>query len=958
MTAYSPQRNETNVKVANLARDSWEQVDLSGRVADFSQYECFIVFHAGSGREVDLVSLLGFDPTPRDIPSLFVGLNAFREFYGQNFPGILVNGGQDTITNSIVVPETENRTLPTATGDVLLELSINGLLCASVGSFLGLPDLFDTNTGRSGIGRFGLMDGQSIFSFAGLFPPEPSAWEKYWLGWIDPIVVEPGQQSITLPAVGFQRADSIYRVPISVQEYFLAENRNRDPLLNGQTVTSTFNGLTRVQTFAHDTAGFNAFDVSGLAGVVTDVEDLDWSVPGGVDPDGTFFDGGVLIWHIDEVVIAQNIRTNSVNANPERRGVDLEEADGSQDIGQDFGFLSPGAGSEEGTPLDLWYEGNSAPVFKNEFCSTSFPNSFSNGQANGHITLRDFSVRGPQMIATAEVGDEDISPLPGFPKVAGETLAAPSLTVGDFSSSNQGVIIVSTTGIPVPQYSTSGVVPPADLVPGKIFAWKSDGMQALPTGSTDGLFVTAGTERPPSMGFLFSPALADLNNDNFGELVSGEGYMQISPPIASVMRAFTSQDADSNARGDEFFAEPASRSITAPPVVGDSIIAFGATGGRVYFLRLDGTLIDSLKWLSDSTADVSGVSRFVGPNEFIITGSDGSVILASRGTNGSVSRVDKNFGREIVGPAVAGTFGSGGSGDLRVVFATKDGYLYIVDEGLNIVPRFPIQTGSEIGEPPALADVNGDGLRDIVVFSGFQMYAFNVSGSLLDFFPITVHSGKPLASAPVVADVDGDGNVEIVGATDDGLVFAYDKNGRLAPGFPLQAGTGRQSVAVFTFDLPPLSAGGFGLIAASSDDGSVSAWRTGIITGPSRPPNHPWPQYQKDAQHSGLATEPLTGTPLSSEFFPTSRAYNWPNPVYDGKTFLRYFVREDASVNVKVFDLAGDLVTEFSGPGIGGVDNQVEWDVSGIESGIYFARIEANGTSRNGFAIVKVAVVK
>ncbi len=217
MAAYSPQRNETNVKVANLARDSWEQVDLSGRVADFSQYECFVVFHAGSGREVDLVSLLGFDPTPRDIPSLFVGLNAFQEFYGQNFPGIVVNGGQDTITNSIVVPETENRTLPTATGDVLLELSINGLLCASVGSFLGLPDLFDTNTGRSGIGRFGLMDGQSIFSFAGLFPPEPSAWEKYWLGWIDPIVVQPGQQSITLPAVGLQSADSIYRVPISVQ---------------------------------------------------------------------------------------------------------------------------------------------------------------------------------------------------------------------------------------------------------------------------------------------------------------------------------------------------------------------------------------------------------------------------------------------------------------------------------------------------------------------------------------------------------------------------------------------------------------------------------------------------------------------------------------------------------------------------------------------------------------------
>jgi hypothetical protein len=311
-----------------------------------------------------------------------------------------------------------------------------------------------------------------------------------------------------------------------------------------------------------------------------------------------------------------------------------------------------------------------------------------------------------------------------------------------------------------------------------------------------------------------------------------------------------------------------------------------------------------------------------------------------------------------VGPAVAGNFGSGGSGDLRIVFATKDGYLYVVDEGLTVLSRFPVQTSDEISEPPALADINGDGLRDIVVFSGFQMYAFNVGGAPLDFFPIMVSSGKALTSAPVVADVNGDGNVEVVGATGDGLVFAYDKNGRLAPGFPLQAGIGSQSLAVFDFDFGALSVLGIGLVAASSDDGSVSAWRTGKIGVPGPPPNQPWPQYQKDAQHSGLATEPLTGTPLSSEFFPANRAYNWPNPVYDGKTFLRYFVKEDASVNIKVFDLAGDLVTEFSGPGTGGVDNQVEWNVSGIQSGIYFARIEANGTSGNGFAIVKVAVVK
>ena len=80
--------------------------------------------------------------------------------------------------------------------------------------------------------------------------------------------------------------------------------------------------------------------------------------------------------------------------------------------------------------------------------------------------------------------------------------------------------------------------------------------------------------------------------------------------------------------------------------------------------------------------------------------------------------------------------------------------------------------------------------------------------------------------------------------------------------------------------------------------------------------------------------------------------------MYTGKTHLRYFIRDNASVSIKVFDTAGDLVTSFAGPGVGGVDNEVVWDVSGIESGIYLARIEAKGPGGSGVVIVKVAVVK
>ena len=123
----------------------------------------------------------------------------------------------------------------------------------------------------------------------------------------------------------------------------------------------------------------------------------------------------------------------------------------------------------------------------------------------------------------------------------------------------------------------------------------------------------------------------------------------------------------------------------------------------------------------------------------------------------------------------------------------------------------------------------------------------------------------------------------------------------------------------------------------------------------------PWPQYMHDAQNTGLDESVPGGSPATSEFLPGSRAYNWPNPVkaaHGYKTHIRYFVRKDAKVHIKIFDLAGDAVTEFAGPGLGGLDNEIEWNVSGVQSGIYFAHIEANGTGDHGLAVIKIAVIK
>ena len=96
-----------------------------------------------------------------------------------------------------------------------------------------------------------------------------------------------------------------------------------------------------------------------------------------------------------------------------------------------------------------------------------------------------------------------------------------------------------------------------------------------------------------------------------------------------------------------------------------------------------------------------------------------------------------------------------------------------------------------------------------------------------------------------------------------------------------------------------------------------------------------------------------------NEFFPSSRAYNYPNPVYEGTTNIRYYVSEDSKINIKIFDLAGDFVAELNDDAQGGMDNETVWNVGDIQSGVYLARIEAAcDCGKTEEAVIKIAVVK
>lgn len=965
MHHYSPPRGSTdNIGLGLLMQEAWHIVDSATPGIPFSQYGAFLLVHAGVGRDVDLTRIYGFDPTPFDIPSIYLNPATLKKMFGDSYQGVPVDSGRFAISNTIILPETESRDVPTSLGTAHLQLGINGLLAASVGSHLGLPDLFDTKTGASGIGRFGLMDGQSIFSWNGLFPPEPSAWERYFLGWINPVTIAAGNSVFTLPAAGIaNQEDSVCRVLISATEYFMVENRNRDANRDGSTVTLVRNGQTISRTWARDTVGFNAFNVDSLYGVVTDVDEFDWSLPGGVSASThEFFDGGILIWHIDENVIEKNFNSDAVNADPDRRGVNLEEADGSQDIGQSYGLINPGSGSEDGTVLDFWYAGNKAPLRlrSNAFTPASHPGSLSNDHANSHIYITEFSPRLPRMTVRIQAGDGEVVALAGFPKETLSGFGRNSLTVGAPPGGIPSLFVASLNYGPPPPRSSGSPPSGGTLGSSRIYGWRTDGTPILPAGLSSGELATTGG----SFGiFTGKVAVGELNGDGVPDLTvagSKSGPVPIPPAHSETRDVFgwTLRDSDGDHLMDTLFTARLPRSITTSPVVSDSFVAYGAKQGTVYMLRFDGTVADSVRINQSDTSDIVSLSLYQNPGSFLAVTSNGSVGATGLGCISHPNALIPQETNLRASYAVAATLSEGT--EKAIILVSGDGLVSL----LRLCPLiagggFTVPTGGEILNAPAVADIDGDGSKDIIVCSGNRIYAINAIGSILDNFPITAPTAKTILTSPIIADIDGDGAPDVVAVTQEGLVVAYDKTGKLIRGFPLLAGPNAGSTpAAFYMASPCLSCTDIGLSVAS-DDGHVYAWKTG--TGAYPPALQPWPQYLHDERNTGLSDSVAPRHPVTSEFFPASRAYNWPNPVGRGdgyKTHIRYFVNAGANVHIKIFDLAGDKVTEFDAPGTGGLDNEVDWDVSNIQSGIYFARIEAQGTGGSGSAVIKIAVVK
>ncbi|OGU76130.1 MAG: hypothetical protein A3G43_06475 [Ignavibacteria bacterium RIFCSPLOWO2_12_FULL_56_21] len=933
MADYSQDNAPSFRGLARLAVESWMEADTAFPAVDFSAYDAFVLFHAGTGKDIDLVGLFGYDPAPYDVPSVYLGLEALRTALDSAaFDGIRVRNGTVLIRNTMILPETESRVYATSGTNDTLEISFNGLFAASIGSHLGLPDLFDTQTGASGIGQHGLMDGASFFAFRGLFPPEPSAWEKIALGWVEPIMVTSPIDTIILPAVGSTKKDSIYKVPISNTEYFLVENRARDLLPKGQLLTIMRKNVLYPLYIPYDSLNYFMYDdVRAVDGSVVDVVDLDWALVGFITSAGRFDGGGTLIWHIDEDVIAARMASNSVNAGSGVHGVVLMEADGSQDISQNYSSFEGGSGSEVGTPFDPWFLGNDSPVYANRFDDTSFPNSRTNAGAASLVTIRDFSARGPRMTAVVEFGSTRASSLSGFPKyIAG--VPGPAIPF-DIDGDGWSEIFTTRTRKSGPDGRTG-----SPTGSGEVLGWTSSGTGVLPLSDSSGV-------------------VARIDSAVIGRLsagrIPGSSLSVFAACGTAQLTVWNGQDLNLDSLLDVRFSVSLSPDTAAWLVLlSDTlVIAYGPPGVSVF--GLSGTLLANfpsgathIVWTGTQHQFYSALGsslRTLGenlPGDPFVLGSPaiemGGTIMglaAARTGSGSPSIVALSTG---IAGASRVTVVDGGAG---TVSATFDLGQYL-------------KTGEEVLATLMLADRDRDGKKDVVVSTSMgRIVAASLSGVLLDRSPDVVsHAGGWTSVDLLAAELDGSGKTTVVTAGADGIV-RFNTSGADV-GF--QA-SNRVAMSAAFASVPSGVTSSLGLFVTDVA-GGMNAWD---LRTPYDSTKVLWAMRGGDASGSGLSMiATSSAAPLGSGVLPKDRVYNWPNPVYGKQTLIRLYSEWDGEVVITIYDVAGDRVTELRGRSLAGQDVEIPWDVSGIQSGVYMARVALNTVGGSGVAIIKIAVVK
>ncbi len=248
-------------------------------------------------------------------------------------------------------------------------------------------------------------------------------------------------------------------------------------------------------------------------------------------------------------------------------------------------------------------------------------------------------------------------------------------------------------------------------------------------------------------------------------------------------------------------------------------------------------------------------------------------------------------------------------------------------------------SGLNPAEGVSLADVDGDGESDWVTASlqnqDGHLWAQSDEGTMLDGYPIN----GDFQSIPLIANLMDGIRPEIV-VVEDGAIAIYSPEGREQLRLGLHANPDE-------------------LFLMHTSDG-----RVGLANGDRihwfepEEQNPQWVTPQGRHSRNRVSLNDGLVKVRQPAVLDKARVYNYPNPVTEGQTKIRFYTGEATRATIRIFTVEGLPVSEVTLTGLASNDyNEWVWQVGDNPSGLYYAVVEVEGSSTES-ALIKIAVVR
>jgi len=721
----------------------------------------------------------------------------------------------------------------------------------------------------------------------------------------------------------------LYKLQITDDEYFLIENRQQNPNgsiyvnTEGDTVVSfTFATIPNQPVYGSENINAGQPRFMFMQNSYLNCE-WDFYLPGyGFSSDPADDGSGILIWHIDENVIAENFdpgfEQNTVNGNSSHKGVDLEEGDGIQHLDSVlYGFQS-----FYGSKNDAYRDENNVYFGKNSHegtFSTPTSESYYGGiplevhNIGDSDSLMTFSVRYEWALNAEYIGENNIP-----------------VMIIDFDDDGENEIFQT-------------------LPNGEIYLWKDNSL--YPGFPID---TNSSVEVPFPCSY---------------DEASNSVLMQCETELTNVAKLFKVNLAIPDSIDQIFFES--NKTWVGPVVVNpdesnQNRLIFGlndvnSDNGKIVFLDEDYAFQNEIDFNSAIASNLilnDNKLNFIDTewNKHQIdleTFETSQITLDYMGT--SFSGIHSALMADITDDNTS-----------EFIIISADSLLHVFEQDGSYLNGYPQVIPLNAISLPSFADVDNNGYLDILIGGENSFAAFDKNGNIYSPSQELENPDTLQVAGGVIAfDANADGKPDVLGNMSHNRFSLWENENNndfeLNRNFPITVGERSLNYPIIAeYSTEPRAA------YLSCNNGVIYRVDLPSDTEPFNANTlFEYCTLQRTASWIGDEGQPPN---LGSKLFVKDETYFYPNPlcttfpkgidfgneVPDQTIILKILTIQDVEVDIKIFDIAANKIYQNSSFCENGVTNKVYINAKNLSSGVYFAILKADGKVKKlKFAVEK-----